>query len=228
VDESQEEFVGYGAPVYESGRSLGTRRYFEDPKLTQHLVEFVQANGGTRFFKRPYWRRLLSAEVDSYKHKFPLVGKYETDDEYRERLRTEIADSKTILEKHLQKQIQFLCWPGGAHTEEAHDMAIRCGYLATSKGEQKNTFGTDPSRFHRTATYLDSQQYSLGFLRIAALPMFVLEIQTYQGHPVANLLMRAAASTIRTSRFLTRAIRRTGRSAALQNGSLEAAASENQ
>ncbi len=200
VDERQEELVGYGAPVYEHGRSLGIRRYMEDRGLRDHLVNFVMAKGGNIFFTNPNWRSVLRAQVEDYRNQFSGTGRYETEEEYNLRLRSEIVESKKILEENLYKKIKFLCWPGGAHTQEAYTLALQSGFLATTKGDQKNAFGSDPAKLHRTATYLDSRQFSPAFLKIVALPFFVLEIQSYRGDRLSTFLMQTAANVVRTSR----------------------------
>ena len=204
VDESQEELVAYGIPVYEHGRSLGIRRYFEDCGLRDYLVDFVKAKSGREFFKDPSWKNILRDEVDSYKKSHPNNGRYETEEEYERRLKSEIVETKAILEENLQKKVEFLCWPGGAHTEKAYSLAMQSGYLATTKGDQRNTFGSDPAKLHRTATYLDSHRYRRAFLKIISLPLFVLEIQSYRGQRTSAFLLRAAANVVRTSRAITK------------------------
>jgi hypothetical protein len=204
VEEPQEELVGYGAPIYEYGRSLGIKRYFDDRGLRDHLVEFVSVKGGKTFFTLPNWRKLLGEQVNSYKKTFPDTGRYETDEEYQQRLRSEIIESKRILEANLEKQVNFLCWPGGAHTPEAYTLAMNSGYLATTKGDKENAFGNDPTRFHRIATYLDSHHYGVSFLKIVSLPLFVLEIQRYRGYRLPAFLMQTAANLVRTSRAITK------------------------
>ena len=201
VDESQDGLVPYGTPVYEFGRSLGIRRYFDDAALRDHLTNFVQSKNGA-FFDDPAWRRNLSDQVRVYTARHSLRGRYESEEEYNRRLHCEIVETKQTLETHLNKQIEFLCWPGGAHTPQADLIALRSGYLATTKGDRKNSPGTDPSRIHRTATYLDSRRFSPGILRAVALPLFVLEIQSYRGEPISSCLMHSALTLARTSKRL--------------------------
>src|SRR5262249_13805589 len=120
---------------------------------------------------------------------------------------------KGHLENNLQKKIRFLCWPGGAHTMEAHELAMESGFLATTKGDRENTFGNDPTRLHRTAAYLDSHKYNRTFLKMVSLPLFALEVQSYRGSPIANLVMRSAAKAVRTSRAMIHLSKRSHRSA---------------
>jgi hypothetical protein len=203
VDECQEEFVGYGAPVYENGRSLGIRRYFEDSGLQEELVRFAKDKGGKPFFESSDWKKCLVEKANQYRAHNGDAGRLETDDEYHERLCTEIIEAKKIIEHNLEKTVEFLCWPGGAHTPEAYDLAIKSGFLATTKGIEKNCFGTDPAKLHRTATYLDSHQYSRTFLRLISLPLFVLEVQSYRGERISAFLLETAANLVRGLRSIT-------------------------
>ena len=44
---------------------------------------------------------------------FPDSGRYETMEEYEQRLRYEIVESKKVVERALHKRVDFLCWPRG-------------------------------------------------------------------------------------------------------------------
>ena len=137
ISEDQSQFVPYGYPVYEYGRALGVRRYFEDQGLSAELVEFVVENGGTKFFDHDNWRDRLFKVANDYKKTHILKDRFETDAELEERVYYEIRGSKEILEKKLNKRVDFLCWPGGAFTDQCVNIAREVGYKAV----------TLPSRF---------------------------------------------------------------------------------
>jgi len=208
VDESQEETIGYGTPIYEYGRSLGVRRYFDNSDLKTHLIAFVKENGLRDFFKIPGWRNHLWKEVASYRSKHGDDGRYETRAEYEKRLQSEVVDSKLILEQKLNKQIKFLCWPGGAHSEESYHLALKSGHLAVTKGKLKNTFGNDPSQLHRIAAYVDITNYSARVLQILSLPFFILQIRSYLGDKRSALVLETAAKIIRTYKHPLKAVKK--------------------
>lgn len=151
--ENQEHFVSYGIPIYQHGRSLGIRRYFEDGDLNNYLVDFVKQRNDS-FFNRKDWRNELFARVEIYRSKNSLKDRYETDKELEERYKYELIESKRILEEKLNKRIQFLCWAGGALNDKALEIAKEAGYLATTlfynDTNRKNIFGEDPSAINRT------------------------------------------------------------------------------
>jgi hypothetical protein len=76
---------------------------------------------------------------DAYEQRRQLITAVESEDEYRGRLQYEIVRSKEILESKLGKTVDFLCWPHGDNTQEAHELAIASGYRATTAGKMTQT-----------------------------------------------------------------------------------------
>ncbi len=140
MSEDQSRFVPWGTPVYEHGRALGVRRYFEDQSLSKCLADFVVEKGGLEFFKQANWRQTLFKVADDYKKSKTLQDRLETDEELKQRQYHEIAGSKQLLEKKLGKPVDFLCWPGGAFRDECLAIAEEAGYRAV----------TLPSRLKKT------------------------------------------------------------------------------
>ena len=142
--------VPYGTPIYANGKSLAVRRYFEDRRLTERLVEFVSMKGGAAFFKEPRWRERLEEIVDSFG---PREDRTETEAEYEARVREELSVSKETLERGLSVNVDFLCWPGGGRSEKTLEIAREVGYLATTTHfydpVRKNTYGQNPSEINR-------------------------------------------------------------------------------
>ena len=66
--------------------------------------------------------------VDMYRKASGARGRYETRDEYGERVRYELTESKRLLEEELGHEIHGLCLPGGGVTEEAVTIAREAGY----------------------------------------------------------------------------------------------------
>lgn len=152
ISEDQSQFVPYGYPVYEYGRALGVRRYFEDQALSAELAEFVAENGGPKFFEHDNWRDRLFKVANEYKKTHILKDRFETDAELEERVYYEIAGSKEILEKKLNKSVDFLCWPGGAFTNQCVTLAKKVGYKAVTLPSRlkNNPKQNDPFWIKRT------------------------------------------------------------------------------
>ncbi|MFC1926562.1 polysaccharide deacetylase family protein [Chloroflexota bacterium] len=113
---------------------------------------------------------------------FPESGQYETEEEYEERLRYEIIESKKIIEKELNKKVNFLCWPRGKYNEISLEIAKEAGYLSTAYGSRdigkENTPQTDPSRFKRIwisgITYKGTKHRLSGTLMLLNIRFFNL------------------------------------------------------
>jgi len=128
------ELINYGEPVYEFSKSLESPRYFPNENISRSLIEYVKKNGERAFFERADWKKILLAESEELK-KEKKPGRYETDEEYRGRIKNELIDSKRIIEEELDKKIDFLCWPGGSSTETGVEIAREAGYKMTTTGK---------------------------------------------------------------------------------------------
>lgn len=148
VDLSRE--IPYGTPIYRHGKSLVTRRYFENAGLTGGLTERVAAGGGEDFFRGKGWRNELRTIANAYPSG---SGRFETEQEYMERVRGELAGSRSLIEERLGTKVEFLCWPGGEYTTAALGAARDAGYLATTTHFEdpvrRNVFGQDPREINR-------------------------------------------------------------------------------
>lgn len=140
-----------GRPVYEHGKSLTVKKYFEDERLKDHLISFVQDNGVEKFFDTPNWKDKLEKLADEYKQNNKLYDRCETEEEYHDRIRNELSKSKELIEEHLNKQVDFLCWPGGGQNDTTFEIAYEVGYKSTTKGKRQNRFGEDPKAVSRVA-----------------------------------------------------------------------------
>ncbi len=142
--------IPFGAPIYRFGKSFDVRRYFEDPALTDRLVSLVAEQGGAGFFDRGDWRERLDGAARDYG---PRDDRIETPEEFRARVRAELVESREAIESALGTKVRFLCWPGGAHGEDAVAMAAEAGYVATTTlfedPVRKNVFGENPREINR-------------------------------------------------------------------------------
>ena len=140
----------FGSPVYKHERALVVRKYFDDENLARRLAAHVAAHGGAGFFDMPVWRGELDELVTNYGSP---AGRYETDEEYEDRVRHELAGSRSILSRGLGRDIDFLCWPGGGFNDTTLRIASEEGCLATTTDYhtpgRKNVHGERPDRINR-------------------------------------------------------------------------------
>jgi len=188
LTEYKEDEVPFGTPVYSYGKALITRRYFDDAGLRNRLVEYVAEHGGRDFFNAPDWRKILHEIADNYRSRHRLEDSYEAEEEYIERVKSEIFDSKRKIEENLDKAIEFICWPGGGCNEITLQLAADAGYLASTKGTVKNTWGAEPSRIHRVSSLLGNQ-FSGGCI---GLCLFAIQVEAYRGPKLYDFLIQFA------------------------------------
>lgn len=154
MTEDQQVFVPWGTPVYNYEKSLATQRYFPDEGLGRVLVDYVRNHGNEIFFQADNWRQILEQMVTNYRETYGERGKFESVAETKARLHHELAGSKQIIEKQLDKTVDFFCWPGGGYNDTSLEVIKSVGYLSSThsssdKNIKKNRFGVNPSDWSR-------------------------------------------------------------------------------
>jgi len=141
-----------GMPIYENQRSMIARRYLPDESLNLHLREVVSKAGEESFFQQNGWRNRLRDHVNAYKDQYGLIGRFETDAENENRMRYELLENKQTIERCLDKEADFLCWPGGAYNRRLIELAETFGYRATTVKEGNNRIHDDYRKVNRISS----------------------------------------------------------------------------
>lgn len=211
-----DEFICYGEPVYEYGKSLDTNRFFHDGELSKYLITHIRKQGGVDFFQDIDWRKKLLKVVESYKKEKKLNEEYETQENYEKRVKYELEESKKIIEKKLQIDVKFLCWPVGGTTKKALEIASNVGYISSTaardikieeKNKLKNGYGENPERIRRIGPTLywnkivgfkSKVKYKNGFF-------LVITLYSFQGKKffiALNKFISLCAKTFSTIKFI--------------------------
>jgi len=157
LTEDQQSFLPWGYPILEHGKSLDVRRFFPDPEALLEVMGFVDPKKS----KDSHQNNTIIEQLHDYCHsRFKdnmLPGRFETDDECAARKTEELEVSKVILEKNLNKKIDYICWPGGGYDREVIELAQKVGYKAWTLGsrdnsKKRNKPGSDPSNLKRIGT----------------------------------------------------------------------------
>jgi hypothetical protein len=126
INENQSKFVENGFPVFEFDRALRVRRYIPDEKFIKYSINEYSKLGDTinmtEFIKK------LNKKLKE------LPGKFESDEEMRDRYHYELFESKRILQQKLNKSIDFICWPGGGNNQLSINSAKEIGYKGMTGG----------------------------------------------------------------------------------------------
>jgi peptidoglycan/xylan/chitin deacetylase (PgdA/CDA1 family) len=195
LTEDQQEFLPWGYPVLQHAKSLAVRRFFPDEASLHAITSFAAAEGGHEFFGRQDWRAVLDNHVASIVGDDGIAGFYESETERTSRIREELQRSKEIIEANLNKQVDFICWPGGANDELVQQLAREVGYkswtLSSSSAlEKRNLPGTDPETIKRigTTNVINIRGKHCGF---AGPGMQLLKIFSHQGSSLYSMALKA-------------------------------------
>jgi peptidoglycan/xylan/chitin deacetylase (PgdA/CDA1 family) len=155
--EDQQPLVPWGHPIFTHEKALVCRRFFPDERRISDITAHVASNGGLAFFQNPDWRDDLYQLLGRLGVADRFPGHYETAAESETRVLAELSTSKRLLEQHLGKVINYLCWPGGGNDETARTAAISANYRSWTLGSKdpvskRNLPDTDPTSIRRMNT----------------------------------------------------------------------------
>ena len=133
-----ETAVDFGYPVFKYAKSISGKRFIPSDEVVEFCKSYYEEHvvNSNPEEKQDH----LNSVNNILKEKFAEnLGTYESDDQFRQRLETELVASKKIDEEKLGKKIEFLAWPGGAVSSLAYDVAREAGYISwTAKGKPYN------------------------------------------------------------------------------------------
>jgi peptidoglycan/xylan/chitin deacetylase (PgdA/CDA1 family) len=207
----QASLVPWGTPVYEHEKALICRRYFPPEEVASRICEFVSGAGGAAYFDEAEWRRDLREMHDGLMREFSRHARYETDEEYEERIMRELAGSKAIIERELGKSVEYVCWPGGGYNEAVLAAAKRVGYRAwtlasSDQTETRNRAGGDPGQVKRMsscAKYVSSAGTDCGY---AGKYFFLSNVARHKGSAAAKWIARALRQSAVVRHWVTRGL----------------------
>lgn len=160
--------IPFGFPIYESEKGNIAFKYEEDGSLTEGLIEYVNKNVGRKFFEENNWKEKLFMFVNKFKNENNVTYKKESVEEFDNRIRFELTESKRMIEKNLDKKVNHVCWPFGGWNERTVKLADECGYLTNTACGQKNILNKNNyKRVDRIA--LDNPKYQNYLFELYAL-----------------------------------------------------------
>lgn len=141
------ERIPVGYPVFEHDRAITARRFTPSDTFVAQAIEGYAAAGAACLDE-------LNRAADK--------GTSETDEQWTDRVRYELAESKRVLQRELQRPIEFICFPGGAYDERVLDIAHQVGYKAYMVASRKRT-GSNRQRLQAAGRSTDI----VGLLRMS-------------------------------------------------------------
>jgi len=139
------DVIPYGMPIFEHEKSLANLKAFiPDKNFVEDVIDLYDKN----HTKDEILKQVLELKEKKYNN---LIGRYETEEETKQRLLKELKGTKEFLEKYLDKRIEYLVWPGGGNNELVEKLAFEVGYKLISKGNKFNSFNSNIKKVMRMA-----------------------------------------------------------------------------
>lgn len=135
ADKEFESRLPLGTPLFEETSSVVTKRHFINPDYVQEVITLAKNYDFTDVGQRVVFEKQAQRIHQAYSDIDNLLAYVEEEEDFQRRLRYEIVKSKAIIEEKLAKPVEFMCWPHGDNSHEAHQMAKENGYLATTSGK---------------------------------------------------------------------------------------------
>ena len=154
--------VRAGAPLFELGYELVSKRFIPSRKFVEKCVDYVKRQGDKAFFEKRGWKEELLGVAAEYRGD---LGRYETEEEKRERIAEELEQSKKIIEETLGdgKEVRFFAYPFGAYDAGLVEQVKKAGYQgAFSTDAGGNGPGDDPFLIKRVTVSEENPSGGLG------------------------------------------------------------------
>ncbi|MBK8966185.1 MAG: polysaccharide deacetylase family protein [Lewinellaceae bacterium] len=148
ADPNFEHWLPSGTPLFEEASAVIARKQTINPVFFEETAAQAQKYALEMPDQRAAYEAAARRLHRQYQESGTLIAEVESEADYRKRLAYEVEASKKIIEEKLAKSVQFLCWPHGDNTHEAHALALRLGYLATTAGKMIDEAG-QPDRIPR-------------------------------------------------------------------------------
>lgn len=147
-DPEFEKSIPYGFPFFEQASSVVARRVTIKQSFVDDVVQSMTGvDWGRKQSFSDLYPKIERLHTEGWKSG-SIVEQVESEGEYRNRVVYELKQSKDLIEKNLNKKVDFLCWPHGDNNEFAHQTALDLGYKATTLGKMPKEH-LDTTRYER-------------------------------------------------------------------------------
>lgn len=135
ADADFESRLPLGTPIFEETSSVVTKRHFINPDYVQEVTTLAKNYDFEDIGQRVVFEKKAQRIHQAYSDIGNLLAYVEEEENFQRRLNYEIVQSKAVIEEKLEKTVEFMSWPYGDNSHQAHRMAKENGYLATTSGK---------------------------------------------------------------------------------------------
>lgn len=132
-----EQLLPFGYPLFESCSAVIAKRVFINEDFNSVIGAMLRGFNWQQFDAKGEAMKKVHDVYWQWQKDGKILTRTEPEDEYLQRVTAEIADSKKEIEANLVKKVNFLCWPHGDNNEQLHELALACGYAATTTGSKQ-------------------------------------------------------------------------------------------
>lgn len=133
-----------GYPIFKYKKSLELeKRFFPNSDMIQELIKAFDENLSKEENLKNY------KDIIEYYKIQGLSGSYETEEQKKCRLETELLAAKNVLSEIIGKPVEYLVFPGGGNSFEVIDLCKKYGYRLISKGDKSNSYNSNIYQVHR-------------------------------------------------------------------------------
>jgi hypothetical protein len=141
--------VPSGYPIFQQGRCMQGRQFLPSQKFIDLCIKRFGTDG-----------KNCISDLISY----PEKGEFESEQNYLARVEYQLRESKSVLEHHLSKTIDCICFPGNVYTEQLLSCAASIGYKVYMRHTGKQ--GSDNLTALRSASVTFSLNHMVGLRRL--------------------------------------------------------------
>lgn len=175
--------IPHGYPIFEHEKSLSNLKAFKvNKKFIEESISIYDVNISKEQNLKNI-NKLKESYIDENR-----LGEYETEEETKQRFKKELLGTKEYLEKLLQKEVNYLVWPGGGNSKMVQDLAYQYGFVVISKGEELNSFNSQNRKISRVAAY---HEFKPKILNSYLNTLFIyLQVLRAEGNTVIDNLIK--------------------------------------
>jgi len=195
MNENQDFFTPWGLPIYQHEKALIGHRYFPPQEVLDGITGFVADHGGADFFAADGWCSQLVSQHERLMSQYGGNSRWEDEHEYQSRVYHELKVSKAVIEKYLEKRVDFICWPGGGYNKSVLKLARSAGYLSWTFASRdqshfRNRYAVGPEFIKRVSSFSRYQMPGGRPLGYAGGRYFIYGLERHKGSRLYTWLGR--------------------------------------
>lgn len=137
-DKEFEKLLPYGYPIFEQKSSMIARKVLINKSFIHSVIQSFNQTNWNQHYDFEELSNKIKPLYNEAQRTNSIIESQESEEEYKKRVYNELKESKDIIEKELNKEVEICCWPHGDNNEFAHNTALEIRYKATMQGNQDN------------------------------------------------------------------------------------------